>query len=413
MRRTITLLLTLALLLIIPACGNSAAPTGGEVQHNIEIDRSFVHGDSSVGLFCGTEDTIYFAPRGLSYIFFADKETGIGGPLCGKPECMHNDAGCNAYVSRDLYALSVYDGRLYWVGRETVGTFIYSAALDGTDRKTVREIEKGLLPNSYSNVYMLFHRGYAYLACVKSDVRDGEAVSNHYVCAFPLDPDEEAVVILDEYAMPSGYVDSRVAIQPYGDSLYIVTDRPSDSIEDYTGINPKNVYDFRIMRWNTGSTELEILYQEEESPLYYSTNLYATDDGVLFCRAPSGTFGNMSFYKYSFDGGEPKFIFNMGEGVFGNIAMVDNVAAGSHLNDDGSWYVLIKDHDGNTLVGETYLLDLSDWPDDSRTVVSFFGADATCAYFGAWTSNGHYGIITVALDGSGARVLCSEEDPAV
>lgn len=396
MKKTTGLLFALAMVLSLASCGGEASST--------DFDASFFYGDSVAGDFCATEDTIYYvpgspAPGNSNYIYYVDKATGVGGPLCGKAECTHTDSSCNAYVSGSLYGLSVYDGRLYLLSKSGLKVSICSVAMDGTDHRTEREfdeMESQLFPTSWSRRYALFHRGYAYFASVKCETIDGERVAHNYLCAFPLDPDEEAFVILDEYAMDAIYIDSFITVRPYGDSLYILTDRPSDSIEDYAGIDPKNVYDFKIRRWDTQTRELELLYQEDESPLYYTLSMYAADDGLLFCRAPSGTFANMGVYKYSFDGGEPEFLFSMGENVFGNVAVMDGIVAGCHRNDDGNWYVIIKDHEGNTLVEETYELDQYDW-----FYSHFVGADGTDAYFG-WTNGA---IVAVSLGDGTARFL--------
>lgn len=66
MRRTITLLLALAMLPALAACGEG-------------------------------------------------KDTGIGGPLCGKTECRHDDKDCNAYLRYGSRCILVDKGRIYWI----------------------------------------------------------------------------------------------------------------------------------------------------------------------------------------------------------------------------------------------------------------------------------------------------------
>lgn len=412
MKRLTALLLVFIMSLTLAACGE-----GEKVVEPTAFDytRSFAHGANTLDYTCATEDTVYYISHFGNFIYYIDKESGISGPLCGKPECEHNSSRCNAYVSF-ADALSIYDGRLYWVGGSSPSnTYIYSAALDGTDRQTVRQIEREIIPAGHGNMYIIFYRGYAYLAAQAEWVTDGEATTNFYVCAIPLDPDEASFVILDEYALPAGYnASNRLSIQPYEDALYIVSDNYYTDSKYELENETQNLYDFSIRRWDMEKRELEILYYEEETELYTPAELWVVDDGILFCRLANQT---ESLYKYIFDSGEMELLFNLPESYL--MGMSDNLlAGGSNTFVSDEWNVIIMDFEGNVLVNETSPKDALDFPDwvHPSSIRWILGADETNAYFAIYTSTSddvgsitYFAVIAVPLDGSGARLVLSEE----
>lgn len=216
-----------------------------------DSDPNFVHGLNNN--MCATEDTVYFAygesQIGQVYyetICYLDKATGIVSPLCGKPECTHDSETCNAYIASWSYGLSIHDGRLYWVMRHGLKLQIYSVALDGTDRQLVRELDQELLPSEALTVRAVFHRGWFYLLGDYNDVSNAEANRHVYAAAWPLDPEGEGAVILDEaLGRYTPYYD----IKCYGDAVYLM-------------VNVASAADrvFQLFRWSPGTGALETLY---------------------------------------------------------------------------------------------------------------------------------------------------------
>lgn len=400
MKRMTVLLLALVLF-TFPGC--NTAPGGSMIT---DADRSFLHVMSSL-YACDTGDVMYFVGYRGNFLHYVDKETGISGFLCGRPECEHDSDECNAYVTHYVTALSAYDGRLYWVniGNGTV----YSAELDGTGRQTVREFDRELFPNTAYDMFYLFHRETLYLACVKGTIKDGAAVYSNYVCAFPLDPKEEPFVILDEELAADQLSTGFTTIQPYGDKLYIVTDFQMDDPEKGREETPL-LFDFSILCWDAQTRELSTLYHDGESPIEGVRELWAMDDGMIFNSWDRDS-NFCPIQKFFFETGEITELFELDA----SIGIADDFVAGSDYDRDANtWTVILKDFEGNTLVEDTY--SVSETFDDPL----FFGLDEASAYFyynnrfrldgdpnDVWT------ILAVALDGSGMRVLCNEEDPAV
>ena len=400
MKRTIILFLSLALLL--SACGTSSLPgetTGTDKTY--DADRSFLHLNTYA---CETEDTVYFAVGHMLY--YADKATGTGGPLCGKPECDHdvNTTTCNAWVPINLFGLSNYDGRLYFAGYRC--DVIYSCAYDGTDRRVVRRLDDGLIPNTRLNALYVFHRGYVYFACNEQTVVDGETRDNSYVFAYPLDSDGEGLVILDE---ESG-IGCETVIHPYEDELYILTYKIINTGEPYL-YNEPYLYHWTIRRWSTQSRELEVLY-DGDIPVRLNRELWIVDDGILLLGTVSKTAGDSqvyerNVYKLSFESGEITYLFSaMPDGLRGNVGFSDGLITANRINETGENLFIVKDFEGNTLTDTTIKLDIK----INNTFSTYFvGNDETYAYFTAPNPMYPEYLIAIALDGSVARVLWSKE----
>ena len=352
------------------------------------------------GNMCATEDTFYFAYSdtkiGQVYhetICFLDKAGGYVGPLCGKPECAHDNADCNAYINGESHGLSIYDGRLYWMAEPNtygIPPGIYSAALDGTDRRLVRELDKKLVPGSeFSGI---FHRGWFYLAGCSYSVVDGKASHDIHVIAWPLDSDEPPVVILDT-SMGSAAYD--FSIQGYGDGIYIFV---------------RNGYEgtLTIARWSPETRALETFYQGE-NPDRYGGGMYYTvrEDGIFFVDVinPGGPDDfRCALYRYDFASGD----FEMNTdfetpytkyGIRHSWVISDDLLVMAELLENGELTVMAVDFKGNIHLDQTCQIEagLSSW------VCTYLGRDETNLYL--YRSNNPKMVIAVALDGSGAKVL--------
>ena len=189
MRRTLTFLLALALLLALAACD------GAGEGPNVDLDRNFAQEFA----FCATEDAVYFSQwAGDDAILYGDKSSGTGGILCGKPECDHKSADCNAVVDYAHAAIPMgmadYDGKLY----VATSWGVYRMDYDGTNHESLYKVPSELINKmNFHNVF--FHRGYAYYVGASHTVEDGVAVRGPFAYRVSLtDPDEEPAVIFEK-----------------------------------------------------------------------------------------------------------------------------------------------------------------------------------------------------------------------
>ena len=188
---------------------------------------------------CETPDAYYmFAGGANDSLIFYDKASGISGPLCAKPECMHDTPDCNAYIGFPL-CMCYYDGRIYWVSMGDGGDDrLYSCATDGSDRKeiaVVREMPATHQMN-FSQWILFCHRGYCYVAFNTSIVENGVNVGHNYLYAISLKTGEKYEV-LDDLSGP--YISGPTldfGMYAIGNDIYILSD--DGSVDDVVDITP-------------------------------------------------------------------------------------------------------------------------------------------------------------------------------
>ena len=167
-----------------------------EEQHAVFDNRSIL-GSAN---FVETDTMVYAIPYFGKTLMFWEKETGIGGPLCWNPECLHNTDQCNAYVgSVPRSSLSVYQGRIWWVGSSGTATQtqysltgVWSMKTDGTDRRL--SLAWNFYETGISNAYVYEENCYAFSR--KSEVKDGAGPVEHQIVRMiPLDGGEQQIIL--------------------------------------------------------------------------------------------------------------------------------------------------------------------------------------------------------------------------
>ena len=389
MKRTGILFLALSLL-TLTAC--RVGKMNGDA--NFDSERGFIH---MLRETCATEDAFYYGDGHL--IYYVDRNTGISMPLCGKPECEHNNDTCNAYYPGALYNICNYNGRLYIIRS---GVKIYSCNYDGTNRQEVMTLSRDLIPICGLYGHFQLHRGYLYYSGVGETVENGEAKYIYQICTFPLDSDGEGFMIFEGDA---GSSLSTPVMQPYGDELYIL-------LSTYDA-NGGAQHGFAVKRWDTQAKELEDLYESDNVLFNYVVDMWVMGEGIVF-QGFTDEEMETGVYKFDFESREVEKLFvaaPASTGIYARVGIGNHVVVG-HTNTDenGAFYILIKDFEGNALVEDAYTLDLP----TNRYILYFLGSDGTGAYFQATgslqdqdgnTYANYISIIAIPLDGSGAYVL--------
>ena len=369
--------------------------TPAEYDPRYDDDPNFIfYFMSNMG---ATEDTFFFAysdskigQRYHETICFLDKASGYVGPLCGKPECTHDNQDCNAYIGGWSRGLSVYDGRLYWLEEVMTGGIsysIYSTALDGTDRRLVRALDRDLIQNGAVNG--VFHRGWFYMAGEYQKVENGEPNSYVYMVAWPLDPEEEAVVLLD---MPMNKASTNYSIQGYGDGVFLFVQKPVEE-------------ELIIARWNPETQVLETFY-EGAFPNYGGRYHMVREDGVYFVDIirPGGPDDfRCVLYRYDFASGEFEENTDFETpytkyGISHSWLISDDLLVMADLTEDGGLTVMAVDFEGHILLDQTYPFEV-----DFEGSSYYCGRDETNLYL--YYPRDPEMLIAVALDGSGAKIL--------
>ena len=343
-----TIAAVLIMLFALAACGgggNSSYENSGVGAIAGDI-RSFANWGANL---CATEDTVYFICGDLAdqQLRYMDKATGIGGPLCGKPECQHNDIDCNAYLNGWVCGLTIYDGRLYWVEDDSslAKMPIYSVALDGTGRRIVREMDRDIIGSSKKCSLIQIHDGVLYWAYSPSRLENGESKAYIRMVAFPLDSDEKGYVIMDEENKLSGQY-----FQPNGDNIYIAFVNAPEW-PDMTE------FEYILYRWDIKTKQLEKLYTGA-APTDNIIGLWPEEDGLVILGYNYSTYHKESetgwkVIKYGFETGEFEIQYEDISIESASAAIADGLFVKIWEKETNEFVLLVRDFEGNIVLNET------------------------------------------------------------
>lgn len=185
--RITSMLFCAALLVSLAGCGTTAS--GGTTEHReVPVSNGPTSADPSLLFeervqafstdFLETQEGYYSVIPWNNgyYIFFCPRDGGSFVPLCGKPNCKHNDEDCNAWIGAGARTLGCFDGALYTLEDVTFdqNVVIGKRNLDGSDHRvfaTVKAADYAGDPLNIAGDLKGFYRGKAYvmLATPESD----------------------------------------------------------------------------------------------------------------------------------------------------------------------------------------------------------------------------------------------------
>ena len=126
-------------------------------------------------IYCKMDQKIYFCPRGGDAFR----------PLCGKPNCLHNDNNCNAWCG--WMEIGYFDGALYAAGssqKTDAALDIIRMNLDGTDHKLVFTLNDSRLNDKM--ITWRFHHGKLFVLGYDSDYEQPQGEQLDYLLAVDL-----------------------------------------------------------------------------------------------------------------------------------------------------------------------------------------------------------------------------------
>ena len=160
-KRTVTLLAWVLALALFAGCAGPTAPTL-ELRDSRE---SYAHDERSAwdGFLAAEVGDYYVTNRGTGgLIYVCPKGMDRFIPLCGKPDCTHADAGCNAYVDVGI-GIGLFQNRIWTTEFSSQdpdhGRCVTSRALDGTDKREDYPLPFPQLPDGSrgGSDYSVFH----------------------------------------------------------------------------------------------------------------------------------------------------------------------------------------------------------------------------------------------------------------
>lgn len=220
MKQICRILLILILVMCLGAC-----QTGTEVFnngfYNYLTDCQIVKDELASGVKYAKSESGYYVHLS-KYLFYVDAATMETTPLCAKPNCLHNDEGCNSYVGR-TQGIAYNNGKVYTVveaGPEygLEGSCFNCVSADGAEHKTFAHIKE--------TVYdWMVHRGYIYYSIKKGIDVEAITLENYgevqaAILRFSLDsPDKQELV----YSSAEGLEDAFLyKLRAFGDYMYFM-----------------------------------------------------------------------------------------------------------------------------------------------------------------------------------------------
>ena len=221
-----------------PEITEAPAPTPKTDDKFYVIDRSAQRMNTLASVIFETDDGVYYLATKVdelkdtkyNLIYYSDKEYKSWMPLCGKPNCLHNDSSCNAVLESEIWEIWLYGRHIYYAfenkdaDEEAHGVQLWRMKLDGSDHEKVTVIDP---ENDYDDLPTLrswsctFHNRYLFL-CGRHITRDevsGDLSAEFYNFVVDLDDPNAAPRRLNILIDGSYTLDNFALLESRGNDL--------------------------------------------------------------------------------------------------------------------------------------------------------------------------------------------------
>ncbi len=192
--------LFLALLFLLLAGCNTGThktdPTTTPMISNLDYNQyTCTHGSwaqAQDGYYILTDNKRIADSDAVSFLYFMDHNLNCA-PLCGRPECDHQNADCDALI--DTLGIYYHKDHLYYISTKEFGKRgVYQMSLTGQDRRLVQSLE---FLNAYESYGLSTKKCGPYLV-VNYEAPDISIGNNQVVYLVSLDNDEPPTCIFGE-----------------------------------------------------------------------------------------------------------------------------------------------------------------------------------------------------------------------
>ena len=282
MKKATACVTALILCAVLFGCGKRSG-TRTESAYDPEI---FGSQNSYNDYYFETEAGSYYLNTFNNKIYFSERGRHTFYLLCGKPDCSHSGADCNAYGG---YALGWYDGRIYTVGLLEKNNdadsdfYLIEMEPDGTDHKEIARLpsittQTGASAAGMSEYY--FHKGYLYMTLGPFTNLEPDASVRFY----RIDLKTGDIERLFEDAIPE-HAQSLNRTSFFDNTAYLIL---RDYISGECGVWEASVADGTLRKltipWTVGSTRVtkfgDTLYYYLNGTGYCEYNLTADEQRV-------------------------------------------------------------------------------------------------------------------------------------
>ena len=201
-----SVLVIILLFLILVQCGCKG---NGQSNVNEKADNRF---NDCMACVAETDSMFLFSDES-NYLYYYDKEADQSGVLCGKPDCAHDkwtsNGDCNGCFFKGALknCLSVCGDRFYIVCSSGRDYALYSAKLDGSDRKLEGTVS---LPENTAAQSFYYYKGVLYTVALTNVVDITVPQCQARLIADDIKSGEQTVVLERTYApnqvFPSPYI---------------------------------------------------------------------------------------------------------------------------------------------------------------------------------------------------------------
>lgn len=267
--------------------------------------------------FCGTG-------FGGGLLRYYDKESGISGVLCPDPACTHDTNECGARTSNGGTSVSVYNGKLYWVGELQEGhkTILYRSDLSGANREEVLQLDWQKVILTYQPQRYVIHRGYLYILGESGEVDDTEAQCLVSLLAVPLEGGQEPAVLYEQKV--NTYYEATYRF--VGNSVYLeMVTKGGDT------------WNITISRYNTQEKTWEQLYEEKNSSVHIG-RMWVTEQGEIYLPG----IGDNQAYIWRLEEGSRKQTASWETAAADMPDLLDGIAVQFTVREEVSWLDVVS-----------------------------------------------------------------------
>lgn len=266
MRKKIFIALFFTLALLMTSCG--ASDSTNDAISEYQDDNNFVNfntlhhaANSELGFYF--TDIVYD-----QQLMFYDKKSKKSVPLCGKPNCSHNNKDCNAFLD-GIEKVFYYDDSVYVIAssKEEVTTFVlYKLSKDGSTREVVTKLFSYDDEDGGISLEFVIHRGYAYM--VKNWSSSGNKERTTKLESFSLDDPEKKITIFENKCVNSYIYIEYIS----GNHIYVLSnvnkgEASSGKPTQYSQIDVNTKESKKLDIPNQG-----VFYGEHNQLIYYFSN---------------------------------------------------------------------------------------------------------------------------------------------
>lgn len=312
---------------------------------------------------------VYFIEQNedIWQLIYADLDSEISGPLCGKAECAHNDASCDSFLGDMGIGDLCTDGSwIYWVCYcpEDNVTHLWRMDPDGKNHEDVMKLadseRNDLFPSdspfvSISNQLLVIAGG-------NTTVTAGQVLTNAQVTLYSLESKYGTVIFDTGYSNQFVQI---IAIIHQGHIYYALTNTPVFTKEDEEQNSRIEFYNYDLE-----TKKNELIYVEsfdryfslrefviKENEIYYLLDDIQMQGGLYCLNVKSGR----SEKRYDVYGAHHLTVDKE----------IDLIREG-----ENAFRILVREFDGKTVSESVY-----PWEDFSACVMMYMGANRTDAFY--------------------------------